>query len=214
MRPTHLPSYALIREWPAFTKAAPMRVMTSACIGGELCGVDGSSNGEYPLARRLLALPNVHVVKFCPEHEAFGTPRRTPDLLGGDGFDVLDGRARVVNDSGEDWTQGLVTASTTMRDRALEQAVHVALLMDISAACGSTVIYDGPRRLKVYQRGPGVAAAALMRAGIPIVSQRDERTLALLFAKLGVTADGNLLSDGFDHYERAWYRDYFANHLA
>jgi hypothetical protein len=81
--------------------------------------------------------------------------------------------------------------------------------MDISAACGSSVIYDGARHLKIYRRGPGVAAAMLMRAGVPIVSQRDERTLALVFAKLGAST-GELLTDGVDHFERAWLREYFA----
>jgi hypothetical protein len=82
-------------------------------------------------------------------------------------------------------------------------------MMDVSAACGSSVIYDGPRALKLYRQGPGVATAALIRAGIPIVSQRDERTLELIFAKLG-GAPSDLFSDGLDHYERPWYRDYFA----
>jgi uncharacterized protein YbbK (DUF523 family) len=170
--------------------------------------VDGTSNGEYPLARRLLRLPNVRVVKFCPEHEAFGTPRKTPDITGGDGFDVIDGRATVVSDTGDDWTDGLLRAASNMRDLATEHAVRFALLMDVSAACGSSVIYDGPRRLKAYRRGPGVAGATLIRAGIPVVSQRDEGTLALIFAKLGASP-GNLLTDGVDHYERSWYRDYF-----
>jgi hypothetical protein len=68
------------------------------------------------------------------------------------------------------------------------------------------VIYDGPRRLKVYRRGPGVAAAALIRSGIPVVSQRDEGTLRVLLAKLGVATDVPL-TDGADHHERPWHRE-------
>jgi hypothetical protein len=95
-----------------------------------------------------------------------------------------------------------------MRDLALEKNVHLALLMDMSAACGSTVIYLGARSEKTYQRGPGVAAAALIRAGIPVVSQRDERTLAALFDKLGVSSAH--FTDRLDHHERAWFCGYFA----
>jgi hypothetical protein len=91
-----------------------------------------------------------------------------------------------------------------MKGLAIEHRVHLALLMDTSATCGSTVVYKGPRRLGVYRRGPGVAAAAVMATGIPIVSQRDERTLGLLFAKLGVTDAP--FTDAIDHHERAWYR--------
>ena len=210
MNPSHLPKAELIRSWPAFSANSPLRVLVSACLAGDLCGVDGTANGEYPLAQRLLRLPNVRAVKFCPEHVAFGTPRRTPDIEGGDGFDVMDGCARVVSDTGDDWTAGLRAAAYEMRELAVERAVHLALLMDVSAACGSTVIYDGPRSLRTYRRGPGVAAAALIRAGVPVVSQRDERTLALIFAKLDVDASDRM-SDNLDHHERFWYRDYFSD---
>jgi uncharacterized protein YbbK (DUF523 family) len=180
----------------------------SGCLAGRPCGVDGTSNGEYPLASRLLELPNVRAVPFCPEEEAFGTPRATPNIHGGDGFDVLDGRARVISDAGDDWTGALLRSVLKMKHIADEAHVDLALLMDVSAACGSTVIYDGPRRLKVYRQGPGVAAAVLIRAGIPVVSQRDEGTLGLLFTKLGVGTDVPF-TDRADHHERRWYRDYF-----
>jgi uncharacterized protein YbbK (DUF523 family) len=185
----------------------PLRVLVSGCLAGRLCGVDGTSYGEHPLARRLLELPNVQAVAFCPEEEAFGTPRAMPDIHGGDGFDVLDGRARVISDAGDDWTGAMLRSALRMKDIAVQHGVHLAVLTDISAACGSTVISDGPRRLKVYRRGPGVAAAVLIRSGIPVVSQRDERTLGLLFTKLGV-ADAPF-TDRADHHERPWYQEYF-----
>ena len=191
-----------------FTTESPLRVLVSGCLAGRPCGVDGTSNGDYPLARWLLELPNVRTVPFCPEEDAFGTPRATPDIHGGDGFAVLDGRARVVSDAGDDWTEPMLRSAVKMKAFADQHSVHLALLMDISAACGSTMIYDGPRRLKVYRRGPGVAAAFLIRAGIPIVSQRDERTLALVFTKLGSAADGPF-TDRVDHHERRWCREYF-----
>jgi uncharacterized protein YbbK (DUF523 family) len=74
-----------------------------ACLRGVPCGVDGTSYGaSFTHTERLFRLPNIRVVTFCPEDLAFGTPRATPDIHGGDGFDVLDGRARVISDSGED----------------------------------------------------------------------------------------------------------------
>lgn len=208
MGPSHLPTADQIELWPTFTPEAPLRVLVSGCLAGNLCGVNGTSYGEHPLARRLLDLPNVRAVAFCPEEEAFGTPRATPDIHGGDGFDVLDGRARVLSDAGDNWTDAMLRSGLKMKDMAEQHGVHFALLMDISAACGSTVIYDGARRLQMYRRGPGVAAAALIRAGIPVVSQRDERTLALLFTKLGVAITDAPFTDHADHHERPWYREY------
>src|ERR1019366_4641585 len=92
LAPSHLPTPTQIESWPVFTPEMPLRVLVSGCLAGRLCGVDGTSYGEHPLARRLLELPNVQAVAFCPEEEAFGTPRAMPDIHAGDGFDVLDGR--------------------------------------------------------------------------------------------------------------------------
>ena len=199
-RPVTLPTEAQVDAWPV-----RLTILTSGCLARQPCGVDGSTNGTYPLAYALLALPNVRVVAYCPEHAAFGTPRATPDCVGGNGHDVLDGAARFESDAGDEWTAGIVRTATIMASYRAD----VALLLDMSGACGSTVIYDGLRRLGRYQRGPGVAAAAIARAGIPIVSQRDERTLARIFHKLGHSADP-WVGDGKDHHERTWFREYFA----
>jgi uncharacterized protein YbbK (DUF523 family) len=186
--------------------------MMSACLGGVGCGVDGSTNGDHAPLRSWLVRPEVRLVKFCPEDFSFGTPRMTPDNHGGNGFDVLDGKSRSLAEDGTDWTEGMMKAAYEMRDRALRENVDLAILMDMSGACGSTVTYLGSRfaENKQYQKGPGVAAAALIRAGIPVISQRDDRSLRLLRGLL----DGNLSTEGAerDHWEKEWYQDYFAEH--
>ncbi len=203
----HLLSEAIVSAWPDFTRERPLRVLASGCLAGRRCGVDGSTHGEYPTAAAFLALPNVRAVDFCPEDVAFGTPRATPNLYGGDGFDALDGRARVKTDDGRDWTDGMVRAAGEMLERARVEDVRLALLMDTSAACGSQVIYYGPRHLRVYRAGPGVAAALLIRSGIAVVSQRDFRTLGFVFRRLGRP---DLAPVGaIDHHESDWYREYF-----
>lgn len=184
-------------------------VMMSACLGGIHCGVDGSTNGDHAPLRSWLLRPEVRLVQFCPEDFAFGTPRMTPDSHGGDGFDVLDGKARSLAEDGTDWTDGMVRAAYEMRDRALREKVDMAILMDVSGACGSTVTYLGSRfaERKVYQQGPGVAAAALIRAGIPVISQRDDRSLRMLRDLLeGVKT----VNTERDHWEKEWYQAYFA----
>jgi uncharacterized protein YbbK (DUF523 family) len=181
----------------------------SACLAGRQCGYDGSSYGEHPLALQIIRMRNVHPVLFCPEHFSFGTPRALCDIHGGNGFDVLDGRARVLTDGGEDWTAPMVAAAEQMLQLALFQKVRLAVLMDISAACGSQVIYSGSRRAEkpVYQIGAGVCAALLIRNGIPVVSQRDYYTLGLLMQKL----DATFVPDptAIDHHLNPWYREYF-----
>ncbi len=203
----HLPSEAQIASWPEPTVSRPWRVLMSGCLWGRPCGVDGTTNGTSPTAERMRSLARVQVVPFCPEDFAFGTPRATPDISGGNGHDVLRGAARVYADTGEDWTEGMVRAAHEMLRVAKENDVLFAMLMDISGACGSTVVYLGPRRNKVYQRGPGVAAALLIENGIPVVSQRDLRTLDRIFVRLDPAHVPS--PSARDHHEGEWYRSYF-----
>ncbi|MCA9319183.1 MAG: hypothetical protein KDB53_00540, partial [Planctomycetes bacterium] len=71
------------------------------------------------------------------------------------------------------------------------------------------VISDGCRLVdeRAYQKGSGVASALLQRAGIPVLSQRDHRTLEFLRTRL----DPHHVVDGAarDHHETDWYREYF-----
>ena len=87
---------------------------------------------------------------------------------------------------------------------AKEARVELAVLTDASAACGSQVISDGCRLVPVrrHQKGVGVAAAALLEAGIAVVSQRDFRTLALLRARLDPGYEPP--DDARDHHEHPW----------
>jgi uncharacterized protein YbbK (DUF523 family) len=208
--PAHLPSPDDIARWPDFTAERPLRVLVSGCVAGLQCGYDGTSYGEYALPRKLLSLRNVEAVSFCPEEFAFGTPREVCNIHGGDGFDVLDGKARVLTESGVDWTDGMLRAAERMLETAQTHRIDLALLMDISAACGSQVIYDGVRREQRYQRGAGVCAALLMRNGFKVVSQRDDRTLHAILSRLDATHTPD--ETAFDHHEREWYRTYFGTH--
>lgn len=208
-RPGHLPGPRFFQDRERPSADRPMVIMMSACLGGVHCGVDGSTNGDHAALRSWLLRPEVRLVKFCPEDFSFGTPRMTPDNHGGNGFDVLDGKARSLAEDGTDWTVGMVRAAHEMCDRAVRERVELAILMDISGACGSTVTYLGSRfaEHKIYQQGPGVAAAALIRAGIPVISQRDDRSLRMLRDLLDGT---RMLTVERDHWEKEWYQGYFA----
>jgi len=132
-----------------------------------------------------------------------------PDIHGGDGHAVLDGVARVLDEHGTDLTDAMVRGAEAMVERARAADVELCLLTDSSGACGTQVIslgcrYDTPRR---HQQGQGVAAAALMRAGFWVVSQRDHKTLGRLRSVLdpGFEPDPGAL----DHHESAWVLEHF-----
>ena len=188
----------------------PWRVLLSGCMAGWGCGIDGSSYGMEGKLGRLRDLPTVRLLPFCPEQHGMGTPRGMPDLHGGDGFAVLEGRARVLDERGVDLTAQMLEGGRAMVAFALRERVDLAILTDASAACGSQVISDGcrfdePRR---HQRGVGVATALLLQAGLPVVSWRDFRTLDLLRARLqpGFVPD----PAARDHHESDWVRQNLA----
>lgn len=188
----------------------PLRILVSSCLIGTLCGVDGSSYGEYPSVLKLLAYDNVKLIKFCPEDFAFGTPREMCDIHGGNGFDVLAGKAKVLTSTGVDWTEKMISASEKMLGVAKKHSVELAILMDISAACGSQVTYSGNRfsENKIYQIGAGVCAAQLMRAGFKVISQRDYASLEVLYARIDNSHTIN--TQAIDHHQTEWYTSYFA----
>lgn len=191
------------------TPADPLRVLVSGCLMGQPCGVDGTDYGMGQALGTLRTHPLLRWLPFCPEHAGLGTPRTMPDLHGGDGQALLDGTARVLDQHGCDLTSGMVAGARAMLAFAQEQRIELAVLTDMSAACGSQVVslgcrFDEPRR---YQRGVGVATALLLRHGVPVVSQRDHRTLQRLCAWIepGFVVD----PAAQDHHERDWYRGYF-----
>lgn len=191
------------------TLADPLRVLVSGCIAGWQCGVDGTDYGMSGKLSDFFALPTMRVIPFCPEQHALGTPRTMPDIHGGDGHDVLDGKARVLDEKGLDLTEKMVAGANAMLAEAVAQRVELAMLTDTSGACGSQVISDGCRFdvPRLYQIGVGVATALLLRHGIPVVSQRDYRTLGRIRELLdpGFVAEPGAI----DHHETAWFVEYF-----
>ena len=148
-------------------------------------------------------------MKFCPEEYSFGSPREMCDIHGGTGLDVLEGNAKVLSDSGIDWSEGMIKASEKMLEIAKAEKVDLAVMMDVSAACGSQVIYSGNRfaENKVYQIGTGVSAAQLIRNGIKVISQRDYASLEILYSKIDPNHTINTTAK--DHHEIDWYKEYF-----
>ncbi|MBK9001029.1 MAG: DUF523 domain-containing protein [Myxococcales bacterium] len=207
MRLAHHPDLPLPLRVP--TAAEPLRVLVSGCLAGLPCGVNGTDYGLGAVLRDLLSLDVVKAIPFCPEESGLGTPRTMPDIHGGDGFDVVDGRARVLDEHGADLTEQMLLGARNMLAHAQAHAVELAIVTDMSAACGSQVISRGCRLVehREFVASVGVASALLLRAGIPIVSQRDHRTVGRIRSHL----DPRFVPDAsaIDHHETDWYRTYF-----
>lgn len=121
---------------------------------------------------QLLASPGA-IVPICPEVAGgLPIPRPTAEIVGGDGDDVLDGRAQVVTVSDEDVTAAYVRGAERALTAAREHAITTAVLRQRSPSCGSVCIYDGTHS-GMLKAGQGVTAALLRRNGIAVLSARD-----------------------------------------
>jgi len=204
-----MPDKEYLRQLRIPTAENPLRILVSACLVGAKCGVDGDTYGEYPSVLKLLNFDNVKLIQFCPEEFSFGTPREMCDIYGGDGFDVLTGKAKVLTPSGKDWSDRMIKASEKMLQVARDNRIELAVMMDVSAACGNHVIYDGNRYAtdKKFQIGMGVCGAQLSKAGFKIISWREYESLEILYSK--IDPNHTIDTDAIDFDQHDWYKSYF-----
>jgi uncharacterized protein YbbK (DUF523 family) len=143
-------------------------VLLSACLMGRKCAYDGgSAKEEISIAEDHRAAP------VCPEvMGGLSTPRTRAEIVGGNGFDVLDGRARVLTQLGEDVTEAYLAGAQDTLRVARKTGASSAVLQDYSPSCGCRLISDGSfRRSRV--EGVGVTAALLLRNGIKVIAHHE-----------------------------------------
>jgi uncharacterized protein YbbK (DUF523 family) len=145
-------------------------VLVSACLAGRACRYDGSDNADPRLKGALEGRPAVLV---CPEEEGgLGTPRPPAEIVGGDGADVLAGRAQVVTDEGRDVTDEYIRGAEIALGRAQRAGARIAVLKSKSPSCGRDCIYDGSFS-HTTRGGDGVTAALLRANGIEVLTEED-----------------------------------------
>lgn len=142
-------------------------ILVSACLAGRACRFDGSSNKD-DLVARLVA--EGRAVLVCPEEDGgLATPRPPAEIVGGDGHDVLAGRARVVTRAGRDVTEAYVRGAEKALDAARRAGARTAVLKARSPSCGKGCIYDGSFSQSTSP-GDGVTTALLEANGIRVVA--------------------------------------------
>lgn len=145
-------------------------VLVSACLLGLNTKYNGANNKNPDI---LSLLPKVLLIPFCPEQlGGLATPRPAAEMRGGDGHDVLDGRASVETAQGVCRTAAFIRGAEEALRLAGSLNVGGALLKARSPSCGSGRIYDGSFSGSL-RPGDGVTAALFKRKGI-IVFTEDE----------------------------------------
>jgi uncharacterized protein YbbK (DUF523 family) len=95
-------------------------------------------------------------------------PRCPSEISGGDGEDVLEGRARVVAQDGSDRTAEFIAGAQKTLEAARRCGAKRAYMKAKSPSCGCGRIYDGTFSA-VLRSGDGVTTALLKRHGIEVI---------------------------------------------
>jgi len=131
----------------------PRVCLVSSCLVGLCTRYDARIK---PSASCLKRLRDTVWIPVCPEQlGGLSTPREAADLVGGDGFAVLDGQARVITRSGQDVTPQFIRGARQCLTIARTHNITTGFFKSKSPSCGLT-----PRT--------GVTAALLRQHGIRI----------------------------------------------
>ncbi|MCJ0544161.1 DUF523 domain-containing protein [Enterococcus cecorum] len=146
----------------------------SACLGGVCCRYDGRMQ-KINLIKELIAANEAVLV--CPEvMGGLPIPRVPAEIVGGDGFDVWQGKAKVINQNQEDVTESFKQGARVAYEKLQAQQVTTLILKERSPSCGKSQIYDGTFS-GTKQTGVGVATAYFIQKGMQVYSEADLPTL-------------------------------------
>ncbi len=140
-------------------------IVVSSCLAGIPCRFDKTAKPNEEVIALVKSGKAVHA---CPECLA-GMRRPSPpsEIKGGDGRDVLEGRACVYNNVGENVTAPFVEGARKFLEFTKKQGAEYVMLKSCSPSCGLSRIYDGSFT-GVLREGSGVTAALLQQNGIEI----------------------------------------------
>ncbi len=141
--------------------------LVSACLLGLRTPYNGKSK-DPP------GVPSIHLqelIPVCPEQlGGLPTPRPPAELRGGEGKDVLAGKAFVFNCHGDNVTRAFLRGACETLYLALLYQVEGIILKDGSPSCGSSYIYDGTFS-GCRRAGDGVTTALLREYGLVIFNE-------------------------------------------
>ncbi|TKI68555.1 DUF523 domain-containing protein [Lysinibacillus mangiferihumi] len=145
-------------------------ILVSSC----LAGLEVRYNGTHCLNNKIMKLIEENkAITVCPELlGGFSTPREPAEIIGGNGEDVLDGNAKVIEKSGRDVTELYIKGAYITLKKAIDVNATVVVLKEYSPSCGSSMIYNG-EFIGEKIAGNGVTAALLKRKGLQVISERQ-----------------------------------------
>lgn len=133
-------------------------LLISACLLGAPCRFDGKSVTRVRISE---LSDRYNLIPICPEiYGGLPTPRVPSERCG----------ERVVMADGTDVTENFFVGAAVSVDFARGLGATAALLKERSPSCGHGAIYDGSFT-HTLKEGDGVAAEALIRAGVRVYGE-------------------------------------------
>ncbi|MBT9584387.1 DUF523 domain-containing protein [bacterium] len=151
-------------------------IVVSACLAGFNVRYDGGNCNTDNL-RTLVE--SGKAIPVCAEVlGGLSTPRTPSEIQGGDGLQVLQGKARVETKLGQDITDNFTRGADIALKTALQAAaggqILFAVLKSKSPSCGVGSIYDGGFAGGL-KPGDGIATTRFRDAGIDVISSDNWR---------------------------------------
>lgn len=145
-------------------------IVISACLAGIACRYDGNDNLVTKIQE---LLEKEETILICPEVlGGLPTPRTPAEIVGGNGDDVLNGTAKVIDQNGNDVTEIFIEGAYKALHQIKDLNPEYIILKERSPSCGSSVIYIGEFNGQ-KQNGYGVTTALFRRHGFTVISEDD-----------------------------------------
>ncbi|RMD58023.1 MAG: DUF523 domain-containing protein [Nitrospirae bacterium] len=134
-------------------------IIVSACLAGLNTRYDGTNKLNDQIIRLIVER---RAIPLCPEQlGGLPTPRNPLEIECGDGYTVLLGKSRVLDEDGVDYSSNLISGAEEVLRFAKLAGIKDAILKDGSPSCGL-------RRCGRNNIGCGVTTALLLRHGINV----------------------------------------------
>lgn len=149
-------------------------ILVSACLVGQNVRYDGNNSLNEKISR---LMDEGKAIAVCPE--VFGglsTPRLPAEIEDGDGYDVLEGKSKIIDTSGRDVTEQFLKGAYETLAVFKEHQPSIVVLKENSPSCGSSFIYDGTFSGNKIT-GTGVTTALLNKNGIQVISEKEFNAL-------------------------------------
>lgn len=144
----------------SFVEVHGQRVLVSKCLLGHACQYDGTVP-KRRLSPWLIERLGCQVVAVCPEELAgLPTPRQRMEIVGGDGFDILNNRARVMTCNGRDKSREMLIGAMATLDATRRHNVKKMIVRRRSPSCSNSQIADGTFTGNMVD-GVGIAVAMI-----------------------------------------------------